>query len=237
MMLAELLASMKDETGRVTIAGFYDDVVPLSEAERRAIAAAPAPDASLRRELGLGRIEGDGASLTELIMAPSLNINGMRSADVGERSRNVIPTTATAALDLRLVLGNTPDRQVERVIAHIRAQGYAVLDREPTIEERRRFPRIARVTREPGYPAERTRLDDPLAQSVNRALARNGPHVLLPSLGGSLPLYVIRSELGVPSVSLGLWNHDNNQHAEDENVRLGNLWNGIAAIAAVMGME
>jgi hypothetical protein len=93
------------------------------------------------------------------------------------------------------------------------------------------------VTREPGYPAERTRLDDPLAQGVNRALARNGPHVLLPSLGGSLPLYVIRTELGVPSVSLGLWNHDNNQHAEDENIRLGNLWNGIAAIAAVMAME
>ena len=237
MMLAELLASMKDETGRVTIAGFYDDVVPLTEAERRAIAAAPAPDTQLRRELGLGWTEGGSARLTELIMQPSLNITGMRSADVGERSRNVIPTVATAALDLRLVLGNTPDRQVERVIAHIRAQGYEVLDREPTMDERRRFSRIARVTREPGYPAERTRLDDPLAQGVNRALARNGPHVLLPSLGGSLPLYVIRTELGVPSVSLGLWNHDNNQHAEDENIRLGNLWNGIAAIAAVMAME
>jgi acetylornithine deacetylase/succinyl-diaminopimelate desuccinylase-like protein len=237
MMLAELLASMKDETGRVTIAGFYDDVVPLTDAERRAIAAAPAPDDQLRGELGLGWTEGGGARLTELIHLPSLNINGMRSADVGERSRNVIPTTATAALDLRLVLGNTPDRQVERVIAHIRAQGYEVVDREPTLEERRRFPRIARVTREPGYPAERTALDDPLAQAVNRALARNGRHVLLPSLGGSLPLYLIRQELGVPSVSIGLWNHDNNQHAEDENIRLGNLWNGIAAIAEIMAME
>lgn len=237
MMLAELLASMKDETGRVTIAGFYDDVVPLTEAERRAIAAAPTPDAQLRRELGLGWTEGAGASLTELIHLPSLNINGMRSADVGERSRNVIPTTATAALDLRLVLGNMPDRQVERVITHIRAQGYEVLDREPTLDERRRFARIARVAREPGYPAERTRLDQPLAQSVDRALTRNGPHVLLPSLGGSLPLYLIRQELGAPSVGVGLWNHDNNQHAEDENVRLGNLWNGIAAIAAVMTME
>ena len=237
MMLAELLASIKDETGRVTIAGFYDDVVPLSEAERRAIAAAPTPDDQLRRELGLGWTEGGGASLTELIHLPSLNINGMRSADVGERSRNVIPTTATAALDLRLVLGNTPERQVERVIAHIRAQGYEVLDREPTMEERRRFPRIARVTREPGYPAERTRIDHPLAQSVNRALAGNGPHVLLPSLGGSLPLYLIRQELGAPSVGIGLWNHDNNQHAEDENLRLGNLFGGIAAIAAVLTME
>jgi acetylornithine deacetylase/succinyl-diaminopimelate desuccinylase-like protein len=237
MMLAELLASMKDETGRVTIAGFYDDVVPLTEAERRAIAAAPAPDDQLRRELGLGWTEGGGARLTELIHLPSLNINGMRSADVGANARNVIPTIATATLDLRLVLGNDPDRQVQRVIDHVRAQGYEVLDREPTLEERRRFPRIARVTRGPGYPAERTTLDHPLAQSVDRALARHGRHVLLPSLGGSLPLYLIRRELGAPSVGVGLWNHDNNQHAEDENVRLGNLWNAIALLAEVMTME
>ena len=150
LMLAELLASMKDSTGRVTIPGYYDDIVPLTEAERAAIAAVPAPDERLRAELGLGWTEGGGATLTEAINLPSLNINGMRSADVGANSRNVIPTQATAALDLRLVLGNTPDRQVQRVIDHIRAQGYEVLDREPTMDERRRFPRIARVTREPG---------------------------------------------------------------------------------------
>ena len=79
MMLAELLASMKDADGRVAIAGFYDDVTPLSEAERRAIAAAPAPDEQLRRELGLGWAEGAGATLTELIQQPSLNINGIRA--------------------------------------------------------------------------------------------------------------------------------------------------------------
>ncbi|MGQ0659376.1 M20/M25/M40 family metallo-hydrolase, partial [Sphingosinicella sp.] len=236
-MLAELLASMRDENGRVTIAGFYDDVVPLTAAERAAIAAAPVPDDQLRRELGLARTEGNGARLTELINLPSLNINGFRSADVGERSRNVIPTTATAALDLRLVLGNTPDRQVDRVIAHIRAQGYEVLDREPTMAERRRFPRIATVTRERGYPAERTSLDNPLAQSLTRALRANGDLVVLPSLGGSLPLYLIRQELGAATITLGLWNHDNNQHAEDENVRVGHLLNGIVAVANVLTME
>lgn len=236
-MLAELLASMKDETGRVTIAGFYDDVVPLTAAERAAIAAAPVPDAQLRAELGLGWTEGGGASLAERINLPSLNINGMRSADVGDRSRNVIPTTATAALDLRLVLGNDPTRQVDRVIAHIRAQGYEVLDRAPTMEERRRFPRIATVIRESGYPAERTPLDHPLAQSLTRALRASGELVLMPSLGGSLPLYVIRQELGAPTVTLSLWNHDNNQHAEDENIRINHLMNGIVVIANVLTME
>jgi len=237
LMLAELLASMKDETGRVTIPGFYDDVTPLTPAERAAIAAVPSPDAALRAELGLGWAEGGGAALTELINLPSLNINGIRAADVGDNARNVIPTSATAALDLRLVLGNTPDRQIERVTAHIRAQGYEVLDRAPTIEERRRFARIATVTRERGYPAERTRLDDPLVQSLARALRGNGPLVLLPSLGGSLPLYVIREQLGAPTVTLGLWNHDNNQHAEDENVRIGHLLDGVAAVAAALTMD
>jgi acetylornithine deacetylase/succinyl-diaminopimelate desuccinylase-like protein len=237
MMLARLLASMKDETGRVTIPGFYDDVVPLTEAERSAIAAAPVPDVALRQELGLGWTEGGGASLTELVNQPSLNINGIRSADVGENARNVIPTVATATLDLRLVLGNSPDRQIERLVRHIRGQGYEVLDRAPTMEERRRFARIATVSREPGYPAERTSLDHPLAQGLVRAMRANSPFVLLPSLGGSLPLYLIRQELGAPSVTLGLWNHDNNQHAEDENVRLGNLWRGIETIAALLAAD
>ncbi|MGQ0589679.1 MAG: M20/M25/M40 family metallo-hydrolase [Sphingosinicella sp.] len=234
LMLAELLASMKDSTGRVTIPGYYDDAVPLTEAERAAIAAVPPPDERLRAELGLGWTEGGGATLTEAINLPSLNINGMRSADVGANSRNVIPTQATAALDLRLVLGNTPDRQVQRVIDHIRAQGYGVLDREPTMAERRRFERIARVTREPGYPAERTPLDHPFAQRLAQAMRAQGEFVLLPSLGGSLPLYLIRQERGAPSVTVALWNHDNNQHAEDENLRLENLWRGVAVIANLL---
>jgi acetylornithine deacetylase/succinyl-diaminopimelate desuccinylase-like protein len=237
MMLAQLLASMKDPTGRVAIAGFYDDVVPLSEAEKRAIAAVPAPDEALKRDLALGWTEGGGAPLAEAIQLPSLNINGIRSADVGDKARNVVPTTATATLDLRLVIGNSPDRQIEKVIRHIRSQGYEVLDREPTLDERRRFARVATVRRGSGYPAERTRIEHPLVRDLTSALRRETELAVLPSLGGSLPLYLIREELGAPTLVLGLWNHDNNQHAEDENVRLGHLWNGIAAIAAVMEMR
>jgi acetylornithine deacetylase/succinyl-diaminopimelate desuccinylase-like protein len=234
MMLAQLLASMKDSSGRVTIAGFYDDVVPLSEAEKQAIAAVPPPDEALKRDLALGWTEGGGTTLTQAIQLPSLNINGMRSADVGDKARNVVPTIATATLDLRLVMGNSPDRQVDKVIRHIESQGYKVFDREPTLDERRRFARVARVARGSGYPAERTRIEHPLVRDLTAALGRETGLVVLPSLGGSLPLYLIREALGAPTVTLGLWNHDNNQHAEDENIRLGHLWNGIAAVAAAM---
>ena len=237
MMLAELLASMKDDTGRVTIAGFYDDVEPLSAREKAVTAAVPEIDTSLKAELGLGSVEGDGAKLVELIQLPSLNIGGLRSADVGENARNAIPSTATASFDMRLVKGNDHRRQFDRLIAHIRRQGYLVLDRDPTMLERRSFERIVRLDYGTGYNAERTSLDDPLARSVRRALESNGPLVVLPTLGGTLPLYLLREELDAPNVVVSLWNHDNNQHAEDENIRLEYLWNGIAAVADILVME
>jgi acetylornithine deacetylase/succinyl-diaminopimelate desuccinylase-like protein len=236
MALAKLIASMKDETGRVTVAGFYDDVVPLTAQERQAIAGIPALDASLKKELGLGWTEGNGAALNELIQQPSLNINGIRSADVGASARNVIPSTASATIDLRLALGNDPKRQVQKVISHIEAQGFHVLDREPTMEERSRYKKIVTITDTPGYPAERTPLDHPFARSLASALRPSGL-VIAPSMGGSLPLYLIRSGLGAPTASLGFWNHDNNQHSEDENLRLGNLWAAIASLAGVMTMK
>ena len=233
MVLSQLLASMKDSTGRVTVAGWYDDVVPLTDAERQAIRAVPAADAQLKAELGLGWTEGRGTSLLDAIQQPSLNVNGIRAADVGDKARNVIPTLATATLDLRLVKGNDSKRQVEKLIHHIQSQGFQVLDREPTMEERQRYPKIATVVATPGYNAERTPLDDPLARSVASAAKPFGA-VVLPSLGGSLPLFVFRETLGVPTVTLSLANHDNNQHAEDENLRLGNLWRAIDIAAAVM---
>ena len=236
MALSRLLASMKGEDGRIAIAGFYDDVVPLTSAERRLLAAIPAADSQLRADLGLGRVEGGGASLMEAIQQPSLNINGIRSADVGDKARNVIPTSATATIDLRLVKGNDHARQVDKLVRHIRAQGFHVLDRAPTMEERRRYPKIATVTVGAGYNAERTPFDDPLAQGVASAVKPFGA-VVLPSLGGSLPLYLFRETLGAPTVTLSLANHDNNQHGEDENLRLGHLWRAIDVTAAVMRMR
>ena len=237
MMLSQLLASMKDADGKVLVDGWYDDVVPLTEAERAAVAAVPSPDAGLKRDLGLARNEGGDRPLVEAIQQPSLNVNGIRSADVGDKARNVIPTTASATLDLRLVKGNDHQRQVDRLVRHIQAQGYTVLDREPTAEERLRFPRIAFVKRGAGYNAERTSLDAPLARSIVAAVQGRGKSVVMPTLGGSLPLYLLRERLGVDSITLSLANHDNNQHAEDENLRLGNLWDAIEVATAVMQMR
>ena len=239
MMLARLLASMKDDDGRVTIDGWYSDVEPLGEGERRAIAESPQYDDELKRQLGLGRTENSGKSLMELINVPSLNINGFASGDVGALARNVIPTTASAVLDLRLVKGNDHARQVERLIAHIRKQGYFVIDHDPTDAERAQHPLIARVNVRPGgYNAERTSMDLPVSRAVIAAVQTTTPDkiVLLPTSGGSLPLSIITDNLKTVTISVPIANYDNNQHAEDENVRLQNLWDGIETFAALMTM-
>ena len=239
-LLARLLASMKDDQGRVTIEGWYSDAEPLGEAERRAIAEAPQYDEELKKQLGIRHTEGAGKPLLELINLPSLNINGFASGDVGALARNVIPTTATAVLDLRLVKGNDHQRQVQRLIAHVRKQGYHVTEREPTDTERAQHPLLARVSVRPGgYNAERTRLDLPISKSVIDAVQSTSAEkiVLLPTSGGSLPLSIITERLKTVTISVPIANYDNNQHAENENLRLQNFWDGIEIWAAIMTMK
>ena len=237
MLLARLLASMKDDDGRVAIAGWYDDVEPLGELERKAINEAPKYDGELMKQLGLARVEGAGQTLMELINVPSLNINGFSSGDVGTLARNVIPTTASAVLDLRLVKGNDHKRQVQRLIDHIRKQGYVVIDHDPTDEERGRHSLIAKVTaRLGGYNAERTRMDLPIALAIVKAVQSTSeqPIVKLPTMGGSLPLSIISERLRTVTMTVPIANYDNNQHAENENLRLQNFWDGIETYAAIM---
>jgi acetylornithine deacetylase/succinyl-diaminopimelate desuccinylase-like protein len=237
MTLARLLATMKDANGRVTIAGWYDGVEPLGEAEKSAIADAPAYDDEIRAQLGLAKTEGNGRLLMELINEPSLNINGMSSGDVGALARNVIPTTASAVLDLRLVKGNDHKQQVARLIDHIRKQGFYVIDHDPTDAERKQYALIAKVTaRAGGYNAERTRMDHPISVAVVESVQTTSkdPIVKLPTSGGSLPLSIITDHLKTVTLTVPIANYDNNQHAENENIRLQNLWDGIETWAAVM---
>lgn len=235
LLLARLLASMKDESGRVLIAGWYDGVVPLDSIARRAIRELPPFDDTLRTQLGFVKADGDGKSLAELINQPSLNINGMTSAETGAGSRNIIPTTATAALDIRLVRGVDYNRQMERLVSHIRSQGFTVLDRPPTPAERLRYPRIAMVRQHGGYNAERTPMDLPISKSVLAAVRSAFPGTLaIPTLGGSLPLSIISDALHIPTITVPIANYDNNQHAEDESIRLQNLWDGIEILAGLM---
>ena len=239
MRLAKLLAGLKDDSGRVLIEGFYDDVVPLGADEKQALKEMPATDGELMRELGLAATEGAGRSLVELINEPSLNIDGLRSEDVGARSRTVIPSEATATVDMRLVKGIDPRRQTERLIAHIKKQGYFVVSGEPDEATRLKHPLIARVTSEEGYRAVRTPMNLSISKkiinTVEQALGQKP--VLAPTLGGSVPLYILEVATKAPQIGVPIVNHDNNQHSSNENLRLQNLWDGIDIFAALMTMN
>lgn len=234
-LLAHLLASMKAEDGTVPIEGFYDTVEPIGPTERAALSTVPDFDEALRRELGIGRTEGGGAPLAERILLPSLTIRSLESGGVG----NVIPTEASAFLNIRLVKGNDPEGMLDVVEAHIRTQGYHIVRDDPDLATRVRHPKIARVERRAGYPAARTSMELPLVQQVIEAARRAAgeqPLVLLPTMGGSLPLYLFTDLLDRPAINVPIANHDNNQHAENENLRVANLWYGIDLLASLLTM-
>lgn len=239
MRLAQLLASMKDKNGMITIKGFYDDVTPLTATEKKALSEIPPVDDILKNDLKVSKPDGGGKSMTELLTLPTLNINGLQSANVGAMAANVIPTEATAVIDLRLVVGNDVDRQVKKVMDHIRSEGYHIIDHEPTDEERMKYPLLAKVMkRGNGYNAQRTPMDLPLAQKAIQAIETTIDYdmVRVPSLGGSLPLYLYEQLLQTKPITIPIVNYDNNQHAENENVILQYLWEGIETMAALMRM-
>ncbi|HEV2489743.1 MAG TPA: M20/M25/M40 family metallo-hydrolase [Candidatus Acidoferrales bacterium] len=235
MRLAQLLATMKDAGGRVLIPGFYDNVVPLGPAERAAIAQAPDNDAALLKQFGLASPDGGGKKLLELLNEPSLNIDGLESGWTGAQAKTIIPDSATASLDMRLVKNAGPDQEFARLTAHIGHQGYFVIDREPTMAERAKYPRIAELTHDAGYPATRTAMDLPVSRALMRAVdeAAGEPAVKIPLIGGSAPMYVF-DEMGLPVIGVPIVNFDDNQHSPNENVRVGNLWKGMEIYAAII---
>ncbi len=236
MQLAYLLTSMRDADGRIAIDGFDDHVARPTQAELDAIAAAPAVDQALKTDLGLGHTEGSGERLERLILNPALNLRGIQAGQVGDEARNAIVDEATASIGLRLVPDLTPSLAAELVERHIRGQGYFVVREVPDLETRLQYEKIARVVwGEHGYPAVRFDLDDPRAAALVSVIdpVVDGGVIRMPTMGGSLPLHVVRTTLNVPIVLLPVANHDNNQHGPNENIRLGNLWTAIEIYAAV----
>lgn len=236
MRLIELVDSMRDANGRVLIDGFYDEVRPLTAAEHAAIDAAPRMDEQLTREYGIGAPE-TGDRLELAITRPALNLRGISAGGVGAQSRNAIPVAARASIGLRLVPNQITTHLHEAVERHIRGQGYHLVQGEPTAEERAQYPRLARVEWEAGgYPSYRTDFDNPMASKVAGLLEQLSDHTLVqqPTLGGSLPLYVVDQVLHVPVLILPVANHDDNQHGANENLRLKNLWDAIEIYAVVL---
>jgi acetylornithine deacetylase/succinyl-diaminopimelate desuccinylase-like protein len=238
MMLAKLLASMKDDNGRVLVDHFYEGIAPLTATEKKAVDSAPDIDKEIMRELWLGGTENSPRKLVELLNLPSLNIRGMSAARSGEQASNVIPSTAFATIDMRLVKGLDHHQQALRLIDHIRKQGFFIVDSEPSAEVRMAHAKVAKVIeKEGGYNAVRTSMDLPISQEIIRTVeSARGATILMPTSGGSDPRDIVERALGSRTIAIPIVNHDNNQHSFNENVRIQNLWDGIELMAALLVM-
>lgn len=236
MHLAYLLASMRDESGHILIDGYYDDVASLTELQRAAIAAMPDVTQSLQDELSVHTPEGSGTRLEELITLPALNARGIVAGGVGDKGRNIILSNATVSLNLRLVPNQTPERVRELVEAHISKQGFHIVYEDPSKETLRIHEKVVKLDwRGAGGPGLRTPLNHPMSLRLIRLMRDISPDLIVtPSMGGGLPLHAFDSKLGTPIIVLPLANHDNNQHAENENIRLQNLWDAMSIYGTVL---
>jgi acetylornithine deacetylase/succinyl-diaminopimelate desuccinylase-like protein len=236
--LARILASMKSGDGVVTIPGFYDGV-ELTDAVKDILAKVPDDEAAILRSMGVARPDAVAGSLQESIQFPSLNIRGMGAAWIGDEARTIIPPTATAELDIRLVKESNPRRLIGLIREHIESLGYVVLEREPADAERLELDRIVTMTHEISYAAFRSEFDSAAGKMARAGLIHvyGQDPILIRTMGGSIPISLIVDALRIPAAAVPTVNIDNNQHSPNENLRLGNFFEGIVMLMAVLGQS
>ncbi len=239
LRLAHLLASMKDDRGKVLVAGFYDSLQPLTAEERAMIAGVPDDAANMLRTFGVATPERTDRSLQEGFQIPTLNIRGLASGHVGAGARTIIPDRAAAEIDIRLVKETRAASMREKLEAHLRAQGYHLAPGDPDDDARARYSHLASIVwHGEGTEAFRTSPADPRSRTLVAALTRvyGEPPVQIRTLGGTVPIAPFIETLGFPAALVPTVNFDNNQHEENENLRLGHLFDGIVTVAAVLRM-
>jgi len=237
MALARLITSMRDADGNLLVDGIDELVRPLGKTAAAAIEDAPPVDERLKQDLALGWTEGEPTPLAERITRPAVNLLGFSVGQIGTKAKNAIPPQAKAVVGFRLVPDVTPKAIRAATERHIQAQGFHIVHEEPDEGVRREHARVVWLEWKMGYPALATDMDLPISKAIARIVdeAVDGPIVLTPSLGGSLPLYIFSEILDAPPiVVVPIANHDNNQHAPNENLRIKNLWLGIEIYAALM---
>jgi acetylornithine deacetylase/succinyl-diaminopimelate desuccinylase-like protein len=238
MRLAQLLASMKADDGKVLIKGFNDGLPALTAEEQAILDGVPDDPAALQALFGIAGPERPGLKLQESLQYPSLNVRGLSSAFVGGEARTIIPATATAEIDVRLVKETPAARLRELVVAHIRAQGWHVVTADPDDATRARYQKIVKVESGPETNGFRTSPLLPISKQVVSSLQDvfGAPPVQIRTSGGTVPIAPFIEALGFPAISLPTVNFDNNQHGENENLRLGHFFRAITTMAALLTM-
>jgi len=235
LRLSQLLASMKNEDGLVTIPGFYDGVV-LSEEEKKILQQVPDDENEIKRFLGIAAPDKIGGNFQEAMQYPTLNIRGLNSLHIGVNARTLIPAQAVAEIDVRLVPSSDPNRLIGLIRKHIEDRGYYLVEKEPTEEERMKYPKIASMKSEISYGAFQTPFNSEVGLWLSKAMIKTfgKEPIKIRTAGGSIPISPFVITLGIPAVAVPTVNADNNQHAENENIRVGNYVDAVRTFLSIL---
>lgn len=236
--LAQVLATMKDTDGRVVIDGYYDGIT-LDENALSVLKSVPDDATIINGNLAIKTPEKVGSFYQEALQYPSLNIRGMGSGWIGEKARTIVPESATAELDLRLVPESDGSRLKGLVKKHIREQGFHIVDSTPTKEERMAHDKIMTITEGTVTDAFRTDLDNQYGNFlVNTLKEKLGEDVVqIRIMGGTVPIAPFINELKIPAFIVPMVNPDNNQHSPNENLKIGQIAYGIEVFYGLLSTK
>ncbi|MBC8756265.1 M20/M25/M40 family metallo-hydrolase [Kordia sp. YSTF-M3] len=236
--MSHLLASMKDDTGKVVIDNFYDGI-ELDAETQKLLAQVPDDNEVIRTGLGIAKADNVGKNYQESLQYPSLNVRHIETSWKGPGLKTIIPEIITAYIDVRLVRETDGATQLEKIKKHIEAQGYLVLDRDPTDAERLKHPKIAKLTMNPGINAFRTDINSLIGTTLRETLENEFDEkpILIRTMGGTVPITPAIQVLNIPAIIVPMVNMDNNQHNPNENIRIGNISQGIKMCLAILSMK
>lgn len=236
--LSNLLSSMKNDQGKVLINDYYKGI-SIDDEARKVLNSVPDNTDEINKGLVIHKQEIVGNNYQEALQYPSLNVRQIETSWKGDKLKTIIPEFATAHIDVRLVVETDGKVQLDKIKKHIQNEGYFVLDRDPTDEERMKYPKIAKFISNSGVNAFRTEMSSPFGKQLNASLTKafGEAPVLIRTMGGTVPIVPAINELKIPAIIVPMVNMDNNQHNPNENIRIGNIRQGIKICLAILNSE
>ena len=233
--MSEILSSMKDPNGRVTIPGFYDGI-ELDEKTLKILAEVPDDEEKMMDDMQFKKPDNVGKNYQESIQYPSINVRGIESGWVREEVRTIVPSECIAEIDVRLVLESDPIRLHNLIKSHIEELGYYVIDRRPTKDERLKHNKIVTFVSSFDYDAFRTDIESEIGKWLVKSLKKTFgiEPVKKRTSGGSVPISPFVNTLGIPAVTVPTVNQDNNQHSPNENIKIENYITGIETYLGIL---
>jgi len=236
--LAHVLSSMKSESGKVLIKDYYEGITMTPEIEEL-LNSVPDNKAEIDKDLLINTSEDVGRNYQKSLQYPSLNVRQIETSWKGDKPKTVIPEIATANIDVRLVVETDGAKQLEKIKNHIENQGFLVLDRDPTDEERLNHNKIVKFIADNGVNAFRTDIDSEFGGQLREAIKEtfHETPVIIRTMGGTVPIIPAIETLNIPAIIVPMVNMDNNQHNPNENIRIGNIRQGIKICLAIFNMK